>query len=52
MPGTINGMRRMFTQQVLVGETFGFEMFEPPGPFSRSYDLGICTAIGVLYMKV
>jgi hypothetical protein len=39
----------MFTQQVLIGETFGFEMFELPGLFSRSYDSGIRTAIGLLH---
>jgi hypothetical protein len=48
-PGTINGMHRMFTQQVLFCQTFGFEMFEALGPFSRSYDSGIRTAIGVLH---
>jgi hypothetical protein len=39
----------MFNQQVRVGELFGFQMFEPPGPFPRDYDSGIKAAIEVLY---
>jgi len=47
-PGTINGLRQLFVQQVKVGESFGFEMFQPLGPFPQGYDSGIKTAIGVL----
>jgi len=46
---TVDGLRRLFEQQVLIGEMFGFERFGAPGPYGRSYDSGIRTAIGVLY---
>lgn len=47
-PGTVAGLNRLFRQQVEVGETFGFSMFDPLGPFGRDYDSGIRTAIGIL----
>ena len=39
----------MFFSQVEVGEGFGFEMFEPLGPFGRSYNSGIRAALGILW---
>jgi len=47
-PGTIAGLNWLFKQQVEVGKTFGFSMFDPLGPFERDYDSGIWTAIGIL----
>jgi hypothetical protein len=47
-PGTVNGLVRLFLEQVEVGETFGFDMFEPPGFFSEKYASGMKAAVGVL----
>jgi hypothetical protein len=48
-PGTVLGLTRLFTEQVEVGESFGFNMFGPLGPFGRSYDPGMKAAIGLLW---
>jgi hypothetical protein len=47
-PSTINALRRLFIEQVEVGEFFGFEMFEPLGPFETGYDSGLRAALGLL----
>jgi hypothetical protein len=47
-PGTISGLRMLFREQVGVGETFGFAMFPPMGPFMHDYQSGVGPAIGVL----
>jgi hypothetical protein len=47
-PGTISGLRMLFREQVGVGETFGFAMFPPMGPFGQDYQSGMGPAIGVL----
>jgi hypothetical protein len=47
-PGTVQGLVRLFVEQVEVGERFGFDMFEPPGHFSVGYRSGMKAAIGVL----
>jgi hypothetical protein len=47
-PGTISGLRMLFREQVDIGETFGFEMFAPMGPFGRDYQSGMSAAIGIL----
>jgi hypothetical protein len=38
----------LFREQVEVGESFGFEMFPPLGPFGRDYQSGMGAAIGIL----
>jgi hypothetical protein len=38
----------LFREQVEIGETFGFEMFPPMGPFGRDYQSGMSAAIGIL----
>jgi hypothetical protein len=47
-PGTVSGLRMLFREQVEVGQTFGFEMFPPLGPFGREYQSGMGAAIGIL----
>ena len=47
-PSTVKGLNSIFSEQVRVGERFGFQMFEPRGPFSRKYDSGMKAAIGIL----
>jgi hypothetical protein len=47
-PGTVNGLLRLFVEQVEVGEAFGFDMFDPPGFFSEKYASGMKAAVGVL----
>jgi hypothetical protein len=47
-PGTVQGLVRLFVEQVEIGERFGFDMFEPPGHFSIGYRSGMKAAIGVL----
>jgi hypothetical protein len=47
-PGTVSGLRMLFREQVEVGETFGFEMFPPLGPYGRDYQSGMKAAIGIL----
>jgi hypothetical protein len=47
-PRTISGLRMLFREQVGVGETFGFTMFPPMGPFGHDYQSGVGPAIGVL----
>jgi len=48
-PGTVYGLNNIFAEQVQVGVTFGFTMFEPPGPFGRKYDSGMKAAVGILW---
>jgi hypothetical protein len=47
-PGTVQGLVRLFAEQVEIGESFGFDMFEPPGHFTEGYQSGLKAAIGVL----
>jgi hypothetical protein len=47
-PSTVKGLNAIFSEQVAVGERFGFQMFEPRGPFTRRYDSGMKAAIGIL----
>jgi hypothetical protein len=47
-PSTVAGLVRGFTEQVEMGNILGLQMFEPVGPFSRQYNLGILAAVGVL----
>jgi hypothetical protein len=47
-PSTVNALRRLFVEQMEVGEFVGFEMFEPLGPFETGYDSGLCAALGLL----
>jgi hypothetical protein len=47
-PGTISGLRMLFREQVEVGESFGFEMLPPLGPFGRNYQSRMRAAIGIL----
>jgi hypothetical protein len=47
-PSTVNALRRLFIEQVEVGEFFGFQMFEPLGPFEPGYDSGMRAALGLL----
>jgi hypothetical protein len=47
-PSTVRGLNSLFVEQVAVGDRFGFQMFEPIGPFGRTYDSGIKAAIGIL----
>ena len=50
-PDTTSGLRRLFFEQVKVGEHFEFEMFEPPGPFRQNCDSGTRSALGVLWQS-
>ena len=50
-PGTIEGLRTLFFRQAKVGVTFGFDMFDSPGPFPSNYDSGIRCAVGVLHQS-
>lgn len=47
-PSTVKGLASLFLEQAAVGERFGFQMFEPLGPFGRKYDSGMRAAIGLL----
>jgi len=47
----IAGLLRSFFQQVELDEAFGFEMFQPPGPFPQAYDSEIHSAFGVLWQS-
>ena len=47
-PGTVYGLNNLFAEQVEVGEYFGFQMFNPLGPFGASYDSGMRVALGIL----
>jgi hypothetical protein len=47
-PSTVNALRRLFLEQAEAGEYFGFQMFDPLGPFLPSYDSGIRAALGLL----
>ena len=47
-PGTVYGLGNLFEEQVRVGEHFGFQMFEPLGPFGLAYDSGMGAALGIL----
>jgi hypothetical protein len=44
-------MRRLFFTQAEVGDFFGFEMFDPIGPFPHDYDSGMRSAIGSLWQS-
>jgi hypothetical protein len=48
-PGTVYNLNNLFAEQVQVGEAFGFEMFDPMGPFPSNYDSGMKAAIGILW---
>ncbi len=48
-PDTVRGLRSLFWEQVEVGDVFGFQMFQPMGPYGAFYDSGIRTALGVLW---
>jgi hypothetical protein len=46
---TVRELRRMFFEEIKLGEHFGFDMFpKPMGPFPPDYDGGIRAAIGIL----
>jgi hypothetical protein len=47
-PSTVNALRRLFVEQMETGEFFGFQMFEPLGPFRPGYDSGMKAALGLL----
>jgi hypothetical protein len=40
---------RSFLEQVELGESCSFQMFDPPGPFGSDYDPGMRAAVGVLH---
>ena len=48
-PGTIRGYMRLYAQQLEAGEAFGIEMFNPLGPIPYACDMGIRSALGVLW---
>jgi len=48
-PGTISAYLRIVKEQIEVGNLFGIEMFEQPGPFPVSYDFGTRSALTVLW---
>jgi len=44
-------MNQMLFQQVEAGDIFGFEMFDPIGPFPHDYDLSMRSTIGMLWQS-
>jgi hypothetical protein len=47
--GTVRANLRSFLEQVKLGESCSFQMFNPPGPFGSYYDPGMRAAMGVLH---
>jgi hypothetical protein len=48
-PGTVHNLASLFSEQIAVGESFGFDMFAPIGPLPFNYDSGLKAAIGILW---